>query len=263
MRFTGGTERLGEVDSTMHEARLRALAGAPAGTVVVARSQRAGRGRLGRPWFAPPDASLLATFVLRPQPRPDGSALTLAGLVCGLAACDAARALGAAGAQLKWPNDVVVAERKLCGILIEAEDVAGPSPLVLAGFGFNLAARDSLELPEDVQERYVGLADLVPAPAPTVERALGALRASLSQWYGRWLSSGSLPVLEAYALVDSLRGLEVTAEAPSGPVSGRADGVAADGALRIATAAGITLVTAGDVTRVRAAFPLETRGPRP
>jgi BirA family biotin operon repressor/biotin-[acetyl-CoA-carboxylase] ligase len=263
MSFAAVVERLGEVESTMAEARERARAGAPTGTVVVARSQRSGRGRLGRPWFAPPDAALLATFILRPQPRPDGSALTLAGLVCGLAACEAIRGLGVADAKLKWPNDVVAGDRKLCGILIEAEDVAGTAPVVLAGFGVNVAARDTLTLPEDLQERYVGLADLAPASAATAERALEALRTSLSSWYGRWLASGALPVLEAYALVDSLRGLEVQADTPSGAVVGRADGIALDGALKVVTPAGTTLVTVGDVTRVRAAFPLETRGPRP
>jgi BirA family biotin operon repressor/biotin-[acetyl-CoA-carboxylase] ligase len=194
------------------------------------------------------------TAVLRLPPRPDGSALALAGLVAGVAALEAARNLGADKAMLKWPNDVVVGERKLCGILIEADDVAGPSPLVLAGFGLNCASRAGLGLPKDLEDRYVGLADVSARnDAAAVEPAQNALLAALGAWYDRWTARGAGVVLEAWRKADSLRGAEVRADARGGVVTGRADGVSEAGALRVVTAKGVVEVTAGDVKRVRPA----------
>lgn len=256
MSFVARVEHVGDVDSTMRVARERAAAGAPAGTTIVARSQSGGRGRLGRAWFSVPDAGLWLTVVLRPPPRADGSPLSLAGIVAGVGAHRAARQLGAVAAKLKWPNDVVVGERKLCGILIEAEDVTEPSPLLLVGLGFNLAPRSSLDLPADLDERYVGLADLVPVGVASVEereRVLRVLLTELEAWYAVWVERGASPVIAAFAEVDALCGALVRAEGPGGAVVGRADGLTAAGALRILAPQGIVAITAGDVMRVRAA----------
>ena len=251
MSFVPTVERLGEVDSTMTAARERARAGAVSGTCVVATGQRAGRGRQGRGWFSPAGAGLFATVVLRPPPRPDGSALTLGGIVCGVAACEAVRQLGVTGAQLKWPNDVVVGDRKLCGILTEAEDVTGPAPLMLVGFGLNLAAAATLALPAELATRYVGLDDLTPAPI-LPDAALAALLAALGSRWAAWTGTGAAPIIAGFAAVDSLRGAEVRADVPAGPVTGRADGITASGALRVITPGGVVEVSAGEVTRVRA-----------
>jgi len=252
MTFVPRIERLGEVDSTMTAARERAHAGAVSGTCVVATSQRAGRGRQGRGWFSPPGAGLFATVVLRPPPRPDGSALTLGGIVCGLAACEAARRLGATRAMLKWPNDVLVGDRKLCGILTEAEDVAGPAPLMLVGFGLNLAPAASLALPADIAGRYVGLDEVTPAPVGP-DAALAALLDALGARWAAWTGTGAAPIVKGFENVDALRGVEVRAEVATGPVTGRADGISPDGALRVVTPQGVAFVAAGEVTRVRPA----------
>jgi BirA family biotin operon repressor/biotin-[acetyl-CoA-carboxylase] ligase len=251
MSFVPCIERVGEVDSTMTVARERARAGAVSGTCVVATSQRSGRGRQGRGWFSPPGAGLFATIVLRPPPRPDGSALTLGGIVCGVAVCEAVRRLGASGALLKWPNDVLVGERKLCGVLTEAEDVAGPAPLMLVGFGVNLAPASKLTLPADLAARYVGLDEVAPAPV-TADAALTALLDALGARWSAWTGMGAAPIIAGFQAVDALRGADVRAEVASGPVTGRADGITANGALRLVTPKGVVEVSAGEVTRVRA-----------
>jgi BirA family transcriptional regulator, biotin operon repressor / biotin---[acetyl-CoA-carboxylase] ligase len=251
MSFRALVERHGEVESTMALARERARAGAPTGTSVVATTQRAGRGRHGRTWFSPA-GGLWATVILRPSLPPDGSPLATLSLVAGVAACSAARTLGVPRAQLKWPNDVVVGDRKLCGILVEATEVENTTALVLIGIGMNLAPRATVTLPADLADCYVGLGDAAHDPrVASVDASLAVLLDDLEAWYGRWRDEGVAPVVAAWRDVDALAGVEVRADGPGGVVTGRADGVTATGALRVITLQGVIEVTTGEVTRVR------------
>ncbi len=119
----------------------RARAGEAAGLVVVAEEQTAGRGRLDRIWVSPPRAGLTFSVLLRPDlPVTDYGWLSL---LAGLAVADAVRDRAGVAATLKWPNDVLVDGRKLCGILAE---VAEPGAVVL-GMGLNVSTRAD-ELPE-------------------------------------------------------------------------------------------------------------------
>ena len=119
------------IDSTNRVLLEAGARGAAEGLVAVADEQTAGRGRLGRSWVAPPGASLLVSVLLRPQV--DAERLALVTMAAGLAAVDAVRELAGIEAGLKWPNDVVVADRKLAGIL--AEKVG---PVVVVGMGLNV-----------------------------------------------------------------------------------------------------------------------------
>jgi len=120
------------VDSTNRYLLERAAEGAPEGVVAVADEQTAGRGRLGRAWVAPAGSALLVSVLLRPALRAEQTHLVT--LAAGLAALDAVDALTPVRAGLKWPNDVVVDDRKLAGILAEA-DGAGA---VVVGMGCNV-----------------------------------------------------------------------------------------------------------------------------
>jgi BirA family transcriptional regulator, biotin operon repressor / biotin---[acetyl-CoA-carboxylase] ligase len=117
------------VDSTNRYLLQQAAAGKPEGLVAVADEQSAGRGRLGRSWIAPPGAALLVSVLLRPALPVDRTHLVT--LAAALAAIDA---LPDAQARVKWPNDVVIGDRKLAGILAEA-DGAGA---VVVGMGCNV-----------------------------------------------------------------------------------------------------------------------------
>jgi BirA family biotin operon repressor/biotin-[acetyl-CoA-carboxylase] ligase len=117
---------LRETDSTNERARALALGGAPHGTLVTASAQTAGRGRQGRRWEAAPGSALLCSVVLR---RVD----ELLPLRAGLAVAD----LAGEAARVKWPNDVLVAGRKVAGVLVEARPQDGWAVL---GIGINLAA---------------------------------------------------------------------------------------------------------------------------
>ena len=127
---------LEECGSTNDEADALARAGAPHGTVVIARAQRAGRGRDGRVWASPRDAGLYLSAVIRPPLAP--AAVPPVTLAIGVGVCDAARALGAP-ALLKWPNDVLVHGKKLAGVLVEAHSQGD----LRENFGFKAAIATS------------------------------------------------------------------------------------------------------------------------
>ncbi len=123
------------VGSTNDVAASLARAGAPQGTTVTAEAQTAGRGRLGRTWFSPPGAGLYTSVVLRPVTMLPPARYTL---VAGVAIADALRATTGLPVVIKWPNDLLVGGRKLCGILAEASARDGAIPYVIVGFGINL-----------------------------------------------------------------------------------------------------------------------------
>jgi BirA family biotin operon repressor/biotin-[acetyl-CoA-carboxylase] ligase len=123
------------LDSTNRYALDEARRGAPEGLVVVADFQTAGRGRRGRGWVAPPGASLLVSVLLRPSLPPDRTPLV--SMACGVAMAEAVTQVAGFTPGLKWPNDLVVGDRKLAGILAEREGDA-----VVIGVGVNVEWHD-------------------------------------------------------------------------------------------------------------------------
>jgi BirA family biotin operon repressor/biotin-[acetyl-CoA-carboxylase] ligase len=137
-RIIGGTiDARDEVDSTQAELARLAAVGAAEGTVVTARHQRAGRGRLGRSWWDRAGESLLLSVLLRPSVAPARAPqLTLVG---ALAVVDAVAAETGLAPGIRWPNDVTVAGRKICGVLAEAATTAdGRLERVILGIGLNV-----------------------------------------------------------------------------------------------------------------------------
>ncbi len=186
-------DALVECDSTSNELLRRAEQGAPAGTVIVADRQSAGRGRRGRDWLATPEDSLTFSILWRFS----GSATRLAGLslAVGVAVVEALEHLGAQGVCLKWPNDVLLARAdgfaKLAGVLVElASDRRGTQAVI--GIGLNLR-RPSLALPQaaagldegmrELPERHLLLAALLSALASVLDRfEAGGFAALQSAW---------------------------------------------------------------------------------
>lgn len=128
-------------------ADLAALAreGAPGGTVLIAGHQSSGRGRLARPWVAPPDTSLACSVLV--DPRRGTADWGWLPLLVGMAVSDGIREETGVDARLKWPNDVLVGDRKLSGILCEAVTV-GPRATAVLGFGINVTlGADQLPVP--------------------------------------------------------------------------------------------------------------------
>ena len=189
MRFVVHAED--SVDSTQTEAQRLAAQGAPEGTVVTARHQRAGRGQRGHEWWDDPGDSLLASLLLRP-PAPLATAPQLS-LVAGLAVADALDAVGV-DARIRWPNDVLVRERKVCGILAEASSGHatrgghGAEDLhhVILGIGINL---NQTRFPDALADRATSLR-LITGGVHDRDAMLGALLAQIGRRYATWLTGG-------------------------------------------------------------------------
>jgi BirA family biotin operon repressor/biotin-[acetyl-CoA-carboxylase] ligase len=153
-----------EVTSTLDVAHQLAGEGAESGTIVVANSQTAGRGRMGRTWRSAPGAGLWLTLIERPR---DATALDVLSLRAGLALAPALDAFAGAPVGLKWPNDLYLRDAKLGGILIEARWRDGRPEWVAIGVGINLRA------PAD-ESRAIGL-----TPGVTRDALLAAIASPL------------------------------------------------------------------------------------
>jgi BirA family transcriptional regulator, biotin operon repressor / biotin---[acetyl-CoA-carboxylase] ligase len=176
---------LDTTDSTQSEAQRLAAAGAPEGTVVTARHQRAGRGRRGHDWWDAPGQSLLVSVLLRPVgPVTTAPQLSLVG---GLAVADALAAVASVPGRIRWPNDLLVDGRKVCGILPEASsDGAGRLHHVILGIGVNLA---QTAFPEALADRATSLR-LVTGRAPDADVVLAAVLEQLARHYDAWRVGG-------------------------------------------------------------------------
>jgi BirA family transcriptional regulator, biotin operon repressor / biotin---[acetyl-CoA-carboxylase] ligase len=211
-----------QTGSTSDRARELASAGAPHGTLVTAGEQTAGRGRQGRTWTAPPGTALLMSVVLRDAP----------GLLPLRAGIAVAQAIGS-GAQIKWPNDVLVDGRKVAGILAEARPAEGWAVL---GIGINVAVRVD-DLPPELHDRAGTLGRTSADVEPLLAEVLSALSDALA------LEPAA--ALEAFATRDALHGREISWGTD---LRGRADGVDDEGRLVVALpGGGRTELNAGEV----------------
>jgi len=215
--------RVDEVDSTQSALARLAQAGAPEGAVLTARHQTAGRGRRGRPWWDAPGESLLLSVLLRPTVSP-AQAPQLS-LVAALAVADALAAAASVAARIRWPNDVLVEGRKICGILPEATCRGdGGLDRVILGVGLNV---DQPEFPPELAARATSLR-LVTGRRHESERVLSALLDALDHRYADWRAGGFAEVREAWRGRSATLGSSV--RLPDGRL-GIAVDVAPDGAL--------------------------------
>ena len=243
--------RFEKVLSTMDTARELADQGCPEGTTVVATVQTRGRGRRGRAWFSAPDAGLWFTLVLRPTAPPQR--LSELGLVAGASVLQAIHSLGTPTPKLKWPNDIMVNRRKLAGILLEAEGISGGSPTLRVGVGLNLKATPQ-SLPEDLEDRYIGLEELVSAPLASAlpETCLQKIVPLIQENYARWQEHGLGPTLDFWKKNDWLMDHSVKASHDSGIVEGKCKGLDPRGALLVESKSRLFSIHSGEVFKIEA-----------
>jgi BirA family biotin operon repressor/biotin-[acetyl-CoA-carboxylase] ligase len=233
------------IGSTMDEARRLAQDGAPEGTLVIADEQTAGRGRLQRTWWAPPGTSLLMTLVLRPNVQPrQAQRLTM---ICSLAVCDAISESCGVEAQVKWPNDVLIDGKKVCGVLTELGLLGERLEYALVGMGINVnvdfGAAPPLMAPATSLLMEVG------RPVSRLDLLVGVL-SGIERRYKALQAGGTCH--EEWAARLSTVGQEVCVTGDAERWCGLATGVDEDGALLIRLADGtVQRVLAGDVTSRR------------
>lgn len=240
--------RLGTVGSTNDWLKERAREGTAPWTAVRADVQTRGRGRGGHAWQSPPGNLYVSIALPTPADRP----LTLLPLLVGVAVAESAREWGV-DARLKWPNDVLVGERKLGGVLVEAASDGTATGSIVAGVGVNLAL-DPRALDEPLRERVASVSALGLVPPPP-DVAAAAVLARVAVWYHRFAGEGTDVVRAAWrALAVEWWGRMVQAGSGGTAVRGVARDIDERGALVLETDAGRRIaVMSGEVRELRLA----------
>lgn len=244
------------LDSTNNEAKKFAVRGCPEGTVISAGRQTAGRGRRGRGWETPSDETVATTVVLYPPLSPEKlSALTL---VAAMAVRKTIYELYGLKGSIKWPNDIVLKNKKICGILTEMSVKDQAAEYVIVGIGINVHNRS---FPKELESRAISL-DLAleegwdgNCRAEQKEKFTdcGVIRKKLWQefsgYYERFLSAGDLSGLkEEYNDYLINRGRQVRILDPLGEWEGISGGINDKGELLVETEQGTRAVDAGEVS---------------
>ncbi|WP_432558462.1 biotin--[acetyl-CoA-carboxylase] ligase [Granulicoccus sp. GXG6511] len=233
---------LAATGSTNEDLSAAARRGAADGTILMTDNQTAGRGRLDRAWTTPPGVSVATSVLLRPVGVPVERWPWLS-LMTGLGLVDGLRVATGLPVGLKWPNDVLVADRKLCGLL--AERVETPTgPAVILGFGINVSMdRDELPVDTATSLRLEGAQVDKTALMSEVLRALAAA-------YSLWREApDQLAVRYAERCVTI--GRHVRVQLTDAEITGTAVGIDPAGGLRVETPEGVRTFSAGDVVHLR------------
>jgi BirA family biotin operon repressor/biotin-[acetyl-CoA-carboxylase] ligase len=222
----------------------RARAGVPSGSVIACELQSAGRGRRGNDWQSGLGGSL--TFSLLWRFAQGAAGLAGLSLAVGVAVARALAALGVADVQLKWPNDLLHAGRKLGGILIEVHGERPDSTAAVIGIGINVRLRTSVR---DAIAQAVTDVAAISAEPPQRNRLLAATLAELAKVLEQFAERGFAPLREEWEARHAHQGKAVTLSSGEGKaIRGRAAGVAEDGALLVETARGLERFVSGELS---------------
>ncbi|HVY14459.1 MAG TPA: biotin--[acetyl-CoA-carboxylase] ligase [Rhodopila sp.] len=223
------------IGSTNDELRRLAAEGAGDGTVVHADEQTSGRGRMARSWFSPPGNLYMSILMRTGLPTQRSSEL---GFLTAIAVAETVRALVPAKVPvvLKWPNDVLAAEAKISGILVEQAEAA-----VIVGIGLNI-----LEAPSSTGYRTTTVA--AQGGIATVDGARDLLLTRFRRLADLWTEQGFGPIRQAWLGLSYPVGAEIKFTGAEGPIAGQFAGLDTDGALLLNTPEGQLRFLAGDVS---------------
>ena len=216
-----------ETDSTNLWAQRLSDEGAPHGTLCVAEFQSAGRGSRGRSWTAPEGSSVMMSLLLHPEFAADRASMLT--LLMGMAVAHTVKEYGL-DVRIKWPNDVVVSHKKICGILTEMRLDGDRIKDVVIGLGINV---NTPSFPEELSDKATSLRleagrDFERAPMP------GRVMAHFEELYGRFLPYADLTMLrEDYEGFLAGRGEPVRVLDPLGPYEGICRGIDSRGCLLV------------------------------
>lgn len=230
-------------DSTNTRAKELAENGSPSGTLVVAEQQTAGKGRRGRSWESPSGTNIYMTLMLKPEINPNNASMLT--LVTAMAVCHAVCRVTNAEAQIKWPNDVVVNGKKICGILTEMSAQFDYINHIVIGIGINV---HNEHFPEEIAEtagslllecgKHFHRADLIEEFLEEFERL-----------YEIYLETEDMAGLQKeYDQMLVNRGRQVRVLDPKEPFDGKAMGITQRGELIVDTWESRKLVSSGEVS---------------
>jgi BirA family biotin operon repressor/biotin-[acetyl-CoA-carboxylase] ligase len=223
-----------QVSSTNFIARLMAASGAEEGTMVMSESQSQGKGRRSRYWKCPPGRGILVSMILRPpiaiREIPHLTLLT------GVAAAESLRRISRCNAGIKWPNDIIIEGKKVCGILAESMVSHRYGAAVIVGVGINVNQEQS-ELPPDCRETTTSLKLETGNNLPRL-RVLEEFIRSWDKHYQCFLEAGIPYVKEQWLAYNHTLGRSVTVNQGSHSVSGQAVAISDNGGLLVRLAGG-------------------------
>jgi BirA family biotin operon repressor/biotin-[acetyl-CoA-carboxylase] ligase len=238
--------RFDTVSSTNDIARELAMSGASEGLCVIAREQTAGRGRQGRSWSSPPGEGLYLSLILRPQGKISDAALIT--LAAAIAVAETLRLDFKADGDIKWPNDVLVKGRKICGILVEAAIEGDRLQYAIMGIGVNIAQRS---FPDQIGDEATSIL-LETGRVILPEDFVAAMLPRLENWYAVALSRPNPVIARWEQLSSSGHDCMVRVESADGSVEGVTRGLTATGALIVELANGERREIVSGEVKVRA-----------
>ena len=233
-----------ETDSTNIQAKRLGEEGAPEGTLVVAERQTAGKGRRGRTWSSPAGTSIYMSFLLRPNIPPRCAPMVT--LIAGLAGAKAVNQVTGLNARIKWPNDLVVNGKKICGILTEMSAEMEGIHYIVTGIGINVNQK---EFPEEIRDKATSL---LLEGGRCFNRS--QLIAGVMEWFEpyveRFLETKDLSLLkEDYEEMLANLNQEVQVLDPAGEYHGVCQGIDKDGQLLVERGDGsLSRVQSGEVS---------------
>ena len=234
---------LDNVDSTNNYAKKMADEGCAGGTVIIADRQTLGRGRLGRTWLSMDDKGLWMSLLLRPQIKPEcASMLTL---VAAMSVVEAIREVSGHQCLIKWPNDIILNNKKLCGILTEMKARSGCVEYVVIGIGINLNIR---QMDESIKDMATSLY-ISCGREFAKDSVIDAWKAAWEKYYGQFLKTCDMSGLmdEYNSMLINVNKM-VSIESGEDKRVGRARGIDDRGALQVEFGQGLECVEAGEVS---------------
>ena len=234
-----------EIDSTNDEAFELAAAGSPEGTVVIADSQTKGKGRLQRVWYSPLGSNIYTSIILRPNLAPDRAPQI--SILAGVAVAEIMDNFCPGMVNLKWPNDVLLKGKKVCGILAQIKTSASHVDFIILGIGINININYN-QLPQDIQNTATSLAIETGRKISRQELIID-LYENLAKWYKKLIVDGFSAVKEKWLSMAPMIGKKVQIMSGNEVVSGKAFGIDEHGSLLLLTAEDRRIkVSAGDAT---------------
>jgi BirA family biotin operon repressor/biotin-[acetyl-CoA-carboxylase] ligase len=234
-----------ELLSTNESAKRIAAEGAPEGTIVLAEKQTVGRGRMGRIWASPAGVGIWLSLVLRPPIMPSQAAqLTF---VSAVVICHAVRDFTGLDAQIKWPNDIMINGKKICGILTELSAEIDQINYVVAGIGINVNHQKK-DFPLDIVDRATSLMLVSGKTYRRIELLVNIL-ANYDKVYLEYQKKGFSYILEQWRKLNCTLGHEVKVISQDEVYYGTAIDIDKDGQLMVQTPEGdLRYVIVGDVS---------------
>lgn len=234
-----------ETGSTNDEAFTLGIAGAPEGTVVIADSQSKGKGRFQRSWYSPAGANIYTSIILRPHIKTSESSQI--SIMAGVAVAEVLNTHCPGKISLKWPNDVLLSNKKVSGILSLAKIDERKIDFIVLGIGINVNIGRNQFL-EEIRNSATSLA-MEAGQEISRQELIIRLYENLEKWYKRLLQKGFGSVREKWLELTQMIGQKVQVTFKEETVEGKATGIDDDGSLILLTKGNkIINVSAGDAT---------------